>query len=1272
MIKYGILHNHTEHSIKDSVVTVEGLVKRGYELGAPAIALTDHGSMTGCYAFYNACKEKGIKPILGSELYVREEDESFRKHLIVMAKDYVGYQALMKCTKLSNKRLTKVGTLVFPEATSKILEECFGKGSAGYNHVIATSACISGVLAGICSEKNLQENLTSKEEIVAFMKSEALRYNELFGDGNFYIELQNHGMPSEKEWMYELNKISLETGIKICAANDAHLLDNSEESIFARQTIHSLRWNSLEEVSASEKECYIKEDEELFIALANIVGEERASEAIENIGIIVDDCNVDLPKNPMHYPVFDNNVDSLKILKEEIEKGIKERFPNGFPDKKLYEERISYELKVIEQLNVVDYLLIVQDLLRFGRKLGKMPEERFMYLSENIYEMDLSSINAYVDEDQSYFGYTVGPGRGSAGGSEICFILGITDIDPIPYNLLFERFLNPERVTMPDIDSDYAKGYREVVIAYTYKKYGEDAVCRIITFNTNSAKAAIRNVARALGTTKAKAYEAEEEKKTGKKTKKTKKDSDSLSPKEEIIKRYTAIGEKLAKICSGKPHDVLSNYDEEWARQGTIEKEIIKRAKSIEGSYSTYGMHACGVIISDNDNVNEYVPLSWDTVNSCFKTQCVPAEAEKQGLLKMDFLGLKNLNIITEVIRLIEKNHGIRINPSLIPVEPEVIKGITKEGRTDAIFQLESAGMKSLCIRLKPDSMEDVILGIAAYRPGPMDSIPEIIDVKSGKKTIKYDITELKEILDVTYGKPIYQEQIQQIFRSLAGYSFGQADNVRRAMSKKKDEILLAEREAFVYGDKSRKIDGCVARNIDAEKANKLFDEMTSFAKYAFNKSHAAVYARIAYIMMWLKYHYFIEFMAVAIKWASDKKRMPLINECREYGIKVLPPDINVSEEDVTTIAGNIMFGLSSIKGIVSVDKILETRREKPFDNFNDFIRRGHIKKNVTEALIWAGAFDSFGSSRKALELELSQLIDVYKDIKENEKKICECQDIIAIIKENADKPETEILKKLTAIGFKNKTVPTIEKKEKQIETYSENIDALYLLLSTMEEPSMFKDDKETNLLKEKELLGTYLTGHPTDSYEPSSECTSINDLQAGKNQTLFGAITNLRITRRKKDGALMAFFELEDKTGAIDVCCFTKEYSVYQGLISDFGVVEITGDVYEEEIEELNQAEDAEEDENAEEGESLVKKVLKVNVKKIVLATRKSRTFLITIDSLPDWNSIYPKAVEYSDKSNGASTLLVWDTSENLLRTADFKVRDNILLDTDISVVEI
>ena len=671
-------------------------------------------------------------------------------------------------------------------------------------------------------------------------------------------------------------------------------------------------------------------------------------------------------------------------------------------------------------------------------------------------------------------------------------------------------------------------------------------------------------------------------------------------------------------------------------------------------------MHACGVIISDNDNVNEYVPLSWDDKNLCWKSQCVPAEAEDQGLLKMDYLGLKNLNMITEIIRLVKETRGIQLDPSTIPVESEVIKNICKDGSTNNIFQLESSGMKDICKKMKPSTFEDLILLVAAYRPGPMDSIPEIIAVKTGVKKPEYLIPELEHILNVTYTKPIYQEQVQQIFRDLAGYSYGQADNVRRAMAKKKEKVLLAERDAFVYGDKERNIKGCKENGIDPEKANQLFDEMISFASYAFNKSHAAVYARIAYLMMYLKYYYFEEFMTIALKWASDKQIMAFIDECRTKGVKVLPPDINKSSEDFALVDGSILYGLSSIKGIVSVDKIIKAREEKPFTDFKDFIKRGHFKKNVTEALIWAGAFDEISSSRKACSLMMEQLVEANDKITEKQEKIEATRSIIDVLNKMSESPKEEVIAELRKLGYTGKTVPKTERKLKELDKQLAELETLNKILDVIEEPVMFKDDKEANLKKEKELLGVYVSGHPVDNYERPKKSVKIEDLNANTKVKIFGVISNLRIKQRKKDGKELAFFNIEDETGSVETNCFCNEYAQFSNLLEEGAVVEAFCEIRSESVSFGTNEEGDEEEET----------ILKATIKDLKEGTKKAKTVMLALEYLVDWEDTLRNVLPYVESKG--SNLYLWDKSLNEVRKTDLKVNERILSDANLTCVQI
>lgn len=1343
------LHAHTMHSIRDSVVRIRDYVQYGKKLGFEALALSDHGVLTGTFEFYKTCRAEGIKPICGVEAYVKEDNGTSRLHLILYAADYTGFRAISKAVKLSGKRSEKKGTLIFPLMNAEILNSCFGEGTPGHGHVFATSACVGGVLAGLNFENetakeelnNLNQSLKSiietkeaisfneeriktlipeiekyrelkdrkyqsryrtlnklseedrekeihviqmqeketenaklmyktlsegkkavqkqitalkkrlpKEdsclaeniarhdfltgyvksdaELTAYMEAEALRYQEIFGKGFFFIELQNHGIPEEIRFMYELDKIAQRTGIPTVAANDAHMLQNTEDDIMARESVMALRFNKLCPIGREEKELYVKTEEELREALRQILPEERINAAIANVDYIADHCNIEFEKNPKHYPVFDRSRDSDELLKETVEKGIKTRFPNGFPNRE-YRKRIDYELEIIRKMKVSDYHLIVQDLVNFGKKLGYMPEKRFEYLKTHIREMSYQEIMEYVNADQSYIGYTVGPGRGSSAGSLVCYVIGITDIDPIKNGLLFERYLNPERVSMPDIDTDYADGYRKVCIDYTYKKYGAEAVCRIITFSTSAAKSAIKDIAKSIGAAKG----CQEE--------------------------YEILGKALAaEIPAGVNihiSDARAAFDIMAASDSRI-TEIIRRAAMVEGCYHHYGMHAAGVIISDNDDVNEYVPLAWDDGNGQYKTQCNMVEAEELGLLKMDFLGLKNLNIITDILRLIYKRTGIRINPDNIREEEQVIKAVCASGKTNAIFQLESPGIKNVEKQMNVSCFEDIVLLLAAYRPGPMDAIPEMIRVKKGAPA-RYRTPKLEPILKNTYGSLIYQEQVQQIFRDLAGYSYGRADLVRRAMSKKKEAVFLAEKPVFINGDPQNGIKGCVNNGIPADVAEAVFDDMVDFAKYAFNKSHAAAYARITYILCWLKYHYPIEFMAVAMDWANDKQIIALAEEAKEMGIIIRPADINLSEEKFTVINDEILFGFTSVKGIGRAEAIIEARKDGKFTDFADYFLRGHFKSDTTAALISAGAFDGFCQNRLALKMAFDIMREIGKDITKSEDSKAAAEKILKILKElDREKNETDgfntdyVMSKLKEAGYKNKTIPTVEKQKKTVEKYRKRIGESVRQIREVVIPADIDEDIETKIKEEKKLIGIYLSGHPLDAYEIPEEITGISDISEKKHVSVCGVISNLAIRKRKSDGADMAFFDLEDRTGIIQVCCFVKAYEEFGTMLYENAVIRTDGNVMKETV--------IHEDNPDEEPEV----IYKISVNSIKQLTKAAKEIILETDSIMTWNDIYDTLVAPYVSENAEYRLILHDRLFGEMRETTVRVRKEIL----------
>lgn len=1352
------LHVHSTHSLRDSVMTIENYVKAGKEMGFEALALTDHGVLTGIPSFYKTCKANGIKPICGVEAYVKEDNGTQRLHLILYAMDYIGYQAISKATKLASKRTEKTRTLVFPLMNAEILNQCFGPEAPGHGHVIATSACVGGVLAGLNFEneeakeelkalesklkdilatqdalnwnesrlktieegiqkcnllkdkkyktryaalKKLSENEAEVEfkkiqeeereteqakiiytslanekkaigkqitalkkrmpnrdsvldnerkrcvflkkytktddELVRYMESEALRYQKLFGESFFYIEIQNHGIPEEIRFMYELDKIAQRTNIPIVGANDAHMIGNTEDDLLGRESVMALRFNKLKPLTKGEDELYLKTGEQLGAALRQILSKERVEVALNNADIIADRCNLVFEENPHHNPVFSKNEDAVALLRKKVAEGVKKKFPNGFPTEE-YQKRLEYELSVIEKMRVADYHLIVADLVNFAEKLGYMPKERYEYLKIHIKEMTYEEIVEYVDADQSYIGMTVGPGRGSSAGSLVCYVLNITKLDPIKYNLLFERYLNPERVSMPDIDTDYANGYREVCIEYTYKRYGEETVCRIVTISTSAAKSAIKDIAQSIG--KAKGCEEE----------------------------YEALGEALAAEVPNVPKAHISDSDTVFESMAATDKrveEIIRRAKLVEGAYHHWGMHAAAVIISDNDNVGEHVPLAWDDNNEQFKTQCNMTEAEEMGLLKMDFLGLKNLNIITQILRLIYERTGKRIYPEKdILEEKKVVKAICASGKTNGIFQLESAGMRNTAMKMGLDCFEDIILLVAAYRPGPMDSIPQMIKVKKGAKP-EYRCPQLAPILDATYGAIMYQEQIQQIFRTLAGYSYGRADLVRRAMSKKKEKVFLAEKPAFIYGDEASGIKGCVNNGISEEVAGAIFEDMIDFAKYAFNKSHAAVYARITYILCWLKYYYPTEFMTVTMSWANKTKMISLIPEAREMGIEICPPDINCSEEAFSILNDKIFFGLTAIKGIGTVESILKARMQGKFTDFADYFLRADSKSNVTAALIEAGAFDKFCPNRKALGMAHDVMKELSGDMEKAKKGKSETEKYLNVLKNIKEHMEEidglddgYIMQKLREVGYKNKTLPTIEKLNGSLAKFQARIDEGIRQIREVNIPSNIDENIEEKLRKEKALIGVYLSGHPLDAYEIPQDAVAIESISQKGRTKICGVITDMVIRKRRLDGAEMAFFNLEDKSDVIPVCCFVKEYGEYCNLLAEGAMIEVSGTIMEEtKAVSNNSEEDGENSDDAAE-----ETVFKVAAKTIKTLNRTAKEIILRLDNIMQWNDVYEYFVKKFVSPEGEYRLVLKDELFGELRQTPLRVKREFL----------
>ena len=1333
-IKYGVIHCHTDNSLKDSALTVKELVKKAVELGCPALTITDHGNMMGIYEFMDECAANNIKGVPGVECYYKEDiNEGSREHILLLAKNYDGLIAIGKIVTESNMRLD---SKKMPLINSEILKKYIGKGTKGYNNVIVTSACVSGILASVLlssDQKKLQiERLTEQmkglkspedksykknseilkqleeqinqnnekkkqlkanskkttkkkeksaeiaqrkgdlelykkltkeiesdkndiakaldeipkvtmlisslsakkkdlvermkkdeaehakmavilneiEKIKASIKSEASLYKEatekalffenLVGKGNFYIELQNHFMESEEYTFPILARIAKNNNIPVVAANDIHIYDNSEESLKARQLMRSLRYNKWENRGNADSELYMKTDEELSFALSKILPKEIVEEAMYNVGVIFDQCDVKLEK-ANHYPKFisDRKETADEALVRLTNEGIKLKFPNEKDFNETYKKRLKYEIDVITRMGYSDYHLITQDFLNFGRKLGKVSDENLEYIWNHIDNWNLKEYVDFVDNNMTEVGYSIGPGRGSAAGSLVCYLLGITSIDPIKFNLLFERFLNVERVSMPDIDSDLSPRVRDLVIEYVKKKYGKDAVCCIMTRGTQKAKAAIRNVARVMGT----------------------RDN----------KTYLDLSDAMAKNV---PVEVGMNFDkckddlEKLYSKDKIALEIIENAALIENRLQSVGMHAAGVIISDGHPVSDYIPLMWDEKNKRWKTQCDKDQDEKRGMLKMDFLGLNNLNIITDALRLIQMHHGIRIDIEKVPFEDVVFSDIYSKAFTNMIFQFESGGMKDMLKRFRPSSIEDIILLVAAYRPGPMQYLDKIINVKHGKEKIAYSIPELEPILNTTYGSIIYQEQVQQIFRNLAGYSLGQADMVRRAMSKKKEKVLIAERQAFVYGDKERNIVGCKSNGIGEKEANQIFDEMIEFAKYAFNKSHAAAYAIVSYQTAWLKYHYPKEYLCAAMS-DSDIKKIPvIIGDCKALNINVLPPNINESNTSFTIKDNAIIFGLSSIKDVGGVGESImkEVKTNGKFVSFKDYMKRGHRNKKVTEALIDAGCFDAFGRNRKALKSTIEELNAYYK-------KVTEKSEAVKLLDEEIKK------KQLEQNGDDEKALKSLIRRYNNAVLTKENAELNFNKLIV---PAM-NEDKMERLKLEKERIGVYVSGHPLDEYEIDKSYTPISDLEANKRVKIVGVVSDLRKTVTKAKKEPMAFFNLEDKTDSVKVTCFPKAYKEFGQYIYDDAVIVIEGKCKEEEV--FNSEDETE-------------KV--IDIIAIHEVKRKKRELILYVNDIEEWINNYEKIQNYKDPDG--YNLLVFDKSLSEMRETDMSVSMDIM----------
>ena len=955
------LHVHTEYSLLDGSNKIKELVARTKELGMDSVAITDHGVMYGVIDFYRAATAAGIKPVIGCEVYVAphsrfaksgQQDNKYN-HLVLLAENNTGYHNLMK---IVSKGFTE-GFYYKPRVDMEVLREY-------HEGIIALSACLAGIVPEYI-QKGLYEDA----------KLRALELEELFGKGNFFLELQDHGIPQQQTVNQSLIRMSRETGIELVATNDIHYTYAEDEKphdiLLCIQTGKKVA--DEDRMRYEGGQYYVKSEEEMLRLFP------YARQAIENTHKIAERCHVDIEFGKYKLPEFPvpEGYDAWSYLNKLTRDGLIRHY--GHPDESLV-ERLEYELKTIKNMGFVDYFLIVWDFIHYAKSHG----------------------------------IAVGPGRGSAAGSLVSYCLGITDLDPLKYSLLFERFLNPNRVTMPDIDVDFCYERRQEVIDYVVGKYGKERVVQIVTFGTMAARGVIRDVGRVLDLPYAQV--------------------DTVA---KMIPQELNITIELALK---KNPELKKVYDED-----PVIRDLIDMSKRLEGLPRHTSTHAAGVVISPKE-VDEFVPLSRG-VDDCVTTQFTMTTLEELGLLKMDFLGLRTLTVIQNAVKLINRYRTEPLDINAINYDDAKVFEMISAGKTEGIFQLESAGMKSFMKELKPSSLEDIIAGISLYRPGPMDFIPKYIKGKQNQSSIVYDCPELEEILAPTYGCIVYQEKVMQIVMKLAGYDLGRSDLVRRAMSKKKADVMAKEREYFVYGNKELNVPGCIARGINERVANKIFDDMTDFAKYAFNKSHAAAYTIVSYQTAWLKYYYPVEFMAALMTSVIDNptKVAEYIMECRKMNIQLLPPDINEGERDFSVSNGRIRYALSAIKSVGRsvIDSIVRERSENgPYMSLKDFIERlsgKEVNKRTVEGFIKAGALDGLHATRKQLMIVYAGVMD---QVSQDRKKSMTGQ--------------------MTLFDF-------VSEEEKV------NYDVRY--------PDVGEYDKETKLAYEKEVLGVYISGHPLQEY---------------------------------------------------------------------------------------------------------------------------------------------------------------------------------------------
>ena len=1038
------LHVHSEYSLLDGACRIGSMMERVKELGQDAIALTDHGVMYGCIDFYKAAKAAGVKPIIGCEVYVARrgmqdrihgvDNESY--HLVLLCENRKGYENL--CYLVSEAFLH--GFYGKPRVDLELLK-------SRHDGLIALSAC----LAGAIPQRLMEEDYDAAKEY-------ALKLSDIFGPEHFYLELQDHGIPEQTPVNQGILRLSRETGLPLVVTNDAHYLRKEDAAmqdvLLCVQTGKTV--DDPNRMRFSTEEFYLKSEEELKTLFPN------CPEAFENTAKIAQRCNLEFEFNQYHLPSFPvpEGYTNDEYFRKLCMDGFRERYPD--PPKE-YLERLEYEIGVISRMGYVNYYLIVWDFIRYAKESG----------------------------------IPVGPGRGSGAASIVAYCLHITEVDPMKYALIFERFLNPERVSMPDFDTDFCQERRGEVIDYVMSKYGADHVAQIATFGTMAARGAIRDVGRALNFSYA--------------------ETDVVA---KLVPTTLHITLKEALEVSPKLKEM---YDTD-----PKVKQLIDTAMSLEGMPRNTSTHAAGVVITA-DPVDTYVPLSRN--DDTIVTQYTMTTIEELGLLKMDFLGLRNLTVIEDAqkqIRTIDPTFDI----SKVPDDDPETFAMLSEGKTQGVFQLESAGITGVCVNMHPASIEDMTAIVALYRPGPMDSIPKFIANKLDRRKITYKTPHLEPILRVTYGCIVYQEQVIEIFRSLAGYTMGQADNIRRAISKKKQKVIEAERQVFVYGDKKQGIPGCIARGVQEEAAQSIYDEIVDFANYAFNKAHAVCYAVVSYQTAYLKCHYPRQYMAALMTSVLDSaaKISGYISECKELGIPVLPPDINHSGDNFTVEGNSIRFGLGAVKNVGrGLIRSMIARRNAggPFKSLEDFLQRmneGELNKRAVENFIKSGTMDCFGNHRSELLAVYEKMMD---SISSSRKKNLEGQIGLFSMLQEEDKA------------------------------------------ASIEIPSIPELSRAERMLMEKETTGIYLSGHPMDDYRAYLKNTHVvpigklmeeeNPYQDDQIISVAGIVQGVKM-KTTRNNSVMAYITLEDDTAGIEMLAFSNVLNQYGGYLKENQPVVIVG----------------------------------------------------------------------------------------------------------------